>query len=60
MRFMQRTSVDFPQPDGPMMAVTVFGSATTFTSFRTCVAPNQAFKPDASILLTRASSVVDG
>ena len=26
MRLMQRTSVDLPQPDGPIIAVTWFGA----------------------------------
>ena len=31
MRLMQRTIVDLPQPDGPMIAVTLFGSIVMLT-----------------------------
>ena len=31
MRLRERSTVDFPQPDGPMNAVTDFGSTERFT-----------------------------
>ena len=34
MRFMQRKYVDFPQPDGPMRAVTLFDSNCMLMSFQ--------------------------
>ena len=39
MRLMQRTSVDLPQPDGPISAVTLFGSKLRDSSFTACWSP---------------------
>jgi hypothetical protein len=36
---MQRNSVDFPHPDGPMMATTCFGCTSNETSRTTRDAP---------------------
>src|SRR5215472_7731548 len=42
IRLMQRSSVDLPQPDGPMMATTCFGCTTNDTSRTTRAAPKYA------------------
>jgi hypothetical protein len=39
MRLMQRTSVDLPQPDGPIMAVTRLASKFSETPRTACVSP---------------------
>ena len=39
-----RTNVDFPQPEGPMMAVTALASMERFTFFKACLVANQAFR----------------
>ena len=39
MRLMQRTIVDLPQPDGPMMAVTSFGGNSMTMPFTACLSP---------------------
>src|SRR3954452_18492948 len=44
IRLRQRTKVDFPQPDGPMMAVTWLGSIDILMPCSASVAPNQAFR----------------
>ena len=43
-----RKNVDFPQPDGPISAVTVPAAKSNVTSLRACFAPNQACTPRAS------------
>src|SRR4030095_3597961 len=40
-RLMDRRNVDFPQPDGPMRAVTARGGIVTDTSYNACFAPYQ-------------------
>ena len=45
-----RRKVDFPQPDGPISAVTQAGGAVIVTSASTLVVPNQAATPSASRL----------
>jgi hypothetical protein len=42
MRFRHRRKVDFPHPDGPMTAITVFALTTRSTSFTACVARKKA------------------
>src|ERR1700716_3605984 len=42
IRFRQRRSVDFPQPDGPMIAVTAPRGSSRLTSPTAWVAPYQA------------------
>src|SRR6266536_334079 len=49
MRFRQRTSVDLPQPDGPMMAVTALGSIPIETSAIACRVPYQALRSSTRI-----------
>jgi hypothetical protein len=39
MRLMVRMSVDLPQPDGPIKAVTLFGRTANVTSFTARNAP---------------------
>ena len=39
MRLMQRTIVDLPQPDGPMIAVTSFGRNSRVRSFTAWFCP---------------------
>jgi hypothetical protein len=39
MRLMHRTIVDLPQPDGPMIAVTSFGSNASETPLTACCSP---------------------
>ena len=45
---MERRKVDFPQPDGPMMAVTALRSIANTSSRRTCRSPYQKEKPRTS------------
>src|SRR6266516_2881756 len=42
MRLRQRTKVDLPHPDGPIMAVTVCGSTERLISKSACFRPYQA------------------
>ena len=42
--FKVRINVDFPHPDGPIMAVIAFSLSVILMSFRACFAPNQALK----------------
>src|ERR1700674_727268 len=42
IRFRIRRNVDFPQPDGPMSAVTLPGSMVSEIRSRTLLEPNQA------------------
>ena len=44
MRFRQRTKVDLPHPDGPMMAVTARSGRSRLMSWSAWVAPNQALQ----------------
>ena len=37
MRLMQRTTVDFPEPDGPIIAVTLLASYSRLKPFTACV-----------------------
>jgi hypothetical protein len=43
--FRHRMKVDFPQPDGPMMAVTALGAIVRSTPFSTWLSPNHAESP---------------
>src|SRR4051794_6596852 len=43
MRFRQRRKVDFPQPEGPIKAVTSLARKVIETSLIACVLPYQAF-----------------
>src|SRR5262245_36466683 len=45
MRFRHRMKVDFPQPDGPMIAVTALGAIVRSMPFSTCALPNHALTP---------------
>src|SRR6516225_5102058 len=49
MRLRHRTNVDFPQPEGPMTAVTAFGAIVTPMPRRTCVVPNHALRSRTTI-----------
>src|SRR4051812_23706359 len=49
MRLRVRRKVDFPQPDGPIMAVTCLGSIVMLTSAKACVEPYQALSPSTSM-----------
>src|SRR5688572_15971524 len=42
MRLMQRSSVDLPHPDGPMIAVTWRSRKSSDTSRTACTSPNHA------------------
>jgi hypothetical protein len=48
MRFKVLMKVDFPQPDGPINAVTVPVKKSNEISSSTCFLPNQAWMPRAS------------
>ena len=37
-------NVDFPHPEGPIIAVTAFPFIVKFMSFKACFEPNHAFK----------------
>ena len=37
-------NVDFPHPEGPIIAVTALALTAMFMSFRACLVPNQAFR----------------
>ena len=39
MRLMHRTTVDLPEPDGPIIAVTWLGAKSRVTSLTACAAP---------------------
>src|SRR5439155_22452763 len=43
MRLRQRTKVDLPHPEGPIMAVMLNGAIERFTSWSACLRPYQAF-----------------
>jgi hypothetical protein len=45
MRLMQRNSVDLPQPEGPMIAVTACGRMVMWTSLNIWSVPNQQLIP---------------
>src|ERR1043166_9721127 len=49
MRLIVRMKVDFPQPDGPMSAVTCFGSMVSDTLSMARWAPNQALTPSTTM-----------
>src|SRR2546422_9461427 len=44
MRLRHRMNVDFPQPDGPMIAVTALGAIASPMPCRTWTSPNQALR----------------
>src|SRR5688572_13262526 len=44
MRFRQRTKVDLPQPDGPMIAVARFAGMSKLMSCSAWFLPNHAFR----------------
>src|SRR2546426_1001374 len=50
-RFSARRNVDLPHPEGPMRAVTCFGSTVMSTSAKAWKEPNQAFRPSTSMRL---------
>jgi hypothetical protein len=39
MRLMQRSSVDLPQPDGPIIAVACLAARSSVTPRTACVSP---------------------
>src|SRR5438270_10020388 len=49
MRFRQRTKVDLPQPEGPMMAVAWFGTMDMVISCSAWVWPNHALSLSTSM-----------
>src|SRR6185369_8040523 len=49
IRFRQRSSVDFPHPDGPMIAVTSLDGKSSVTFRTACVTPKYACKARVSI-----------
>ena len=55
IRFRIRRKVDFPQPEGPMSAVTIPGSIESETRSSTLLEPNQALT-----LLATSVAGVDG
>src|SRR5437588_2426314 len=55
-RFRDRKKVDFPQPDGPIRAVTCLGSTVMSTSARAWNDPNQALRPSTSMRLAIGGS----
>src|SRR5437763_5152531 len=56
MRLSDRRNVDLPQPDGPMSAVTCFGSTVMLTSSSAWNEPNQALSPSTSMRLAMCDS----
>src|SRR5579862_1255064 len=60
IRLKHRISVDFPEPDGPIRAVTARAFADMLRFLSTCREPNQAFSSLASTALTDAASVSAG
>src|SRR6185369_9078201 len=58
-RFKQRSSVDLPEPEGPMTNTSSRSASTRSTPFRTCRAPKCLWIPLASTIGTsRALQVV--
>ena len=53
---MQRSMVDFPDPDPPMIATTSPFLAVRETSFRTSSLPNDLCRPVTRMASSRASS----
>src|SRR3954470_15136548 len=51
MRLSARKNVDLPHPDGPMSAVTSFGSTVMLISDSAWNEPNQTFRPSTSMRL---------
>src|SRR6185503_7523764 len=49
IRFRQRRNVDLPQPEGPMIAVTVRSSTSMFTLRIACAAPKCASRADTAM-----------
>jgi hypothetical protein len=49
-RFMERRNVDFPQPDGPMRAVTALGGIDMVMLLSACFLPYQKEKARESIV----------
>ena len=45
MRLMQRTTVDLPEPEGPISAVTRLGAKSMVKSLMLWWSPYQAFRP---------------
>ncbi len=60
IRLRHRMSVDFPEPEGPIIAVTDRAFATMLTFFRTWLAPNHALTSDASSAVSLGSRSVAG
>src|SRR5918999_1864970 len=56
MRFRQRSRVDFPQPDGPMIAVTWRSCASSETPRIACVGPNHASSPTVRMVGATAAA----
>ena len=50
--------VDFPHPEGPIMAVTALALTFRFMSFRACFGPNQAFKSMLCIFMSESNGFV--
>src|SRR5215218_73222 len=60
IRFRQRSSVDLPHPDGPMIAVTSLCGKLSETSRTACVEPKYAFSARVSIAGAAASTLTGG
>src|ERR1700742_1933220 len=60
MRLRQRSSVDLPQPDGPMIAVTCPGSTANDTSLTIRAAPKNASSDTAAIAALLGSTSTAG
>ncbi len=60
IRFKQRTKVDLPQPDGPMIAVTWFSASGRSMPLSAWLLPNQALSPFASSLMPGAVAARGG
>src|ERR1700687_2325490 len=54
-RLRQRSSVDLPEPDGPMTNASSRSASTRSTPFRTCRAPKCLWMPRASTIGTSAA-----
>src|SRR3954471_20810845 len=60
MRLRQRMSVLFPQPDGPMMAITCFSGIVSVMSSSACFLPYQAESWRISMLARSSLVATEG
>src|SRR3954454_17089254 len=56
MRLMQRTTVDLPEPDGPISAVALLGSEDSDSALMACRSPYHASRPAISTVRAMAAA----